>query len=121
MVSNRSLGHKVGHNLIKLIENQPLIGRCTPVDEHSLYHLINLRLRNAVMYRPCHRFELHIRDEVIAVSVIACEDLLDAVSGLEISHLRDDPINEDIKGDRLLDFHQAVDELEYEGVHIIRS
>lgn len=121
MASKRSLRHKIGHNLIKLIENKSLIGRSAPIDEHSLNHLINLRLRNTVMYRPCHSFELHIRNEVIAVGVIACEHLLDAISGLEIPYLRDDPIDEDIKGDRLLDFHQAIDEFQDEGVHVIRS
>lgn len=103
-------------NLIKLIENKSLIGRGLPIEEHSLYLLIDLLIRNAIMYRSCNSLELHIRNEVIAVGIILSEDLLNAVSGLKISHLRGDPINEDIKSDRSLNFQQAVDESKYEGL-----
>ena len=51
-----------------------------------------------------YSLELHSRDVVIAVDVIAIEHLLDAFSGLEISHFRGDPIDEDIQGNRLFDF-----------------
>lgn len=68
-----------------------------------------------------HSLKLYIRDEVIAVGVIATEDLLDAAFGLEVSHLRCNPIDEDIQGNRLLDFQQAIDELEDKGVNLKRS
>jgi hypothetical protein len=58
-------------------------------------------------------------NEVVLVRVIALEDLLDAVSGLEVPNLRNNPADENIKSDGLLDLEEAFHELKDEGVALV--